>query len=476
MSSVGTKTLRGLLWSYGSYIGNRAATLLAVAVLARLLTPREFGLVAIAIVFITLLDTARMGLTQALVVSDEEDLESHADSSFVFGMAVALGLSLIGVALAPLVADFYGEPEVLWLMVVLACNFIIRSLGMTHYAVAQRALAFRVRTFAEVGNALARGAVSIALAFAGFGAWSLVIGYLAGSLIFSTILWIGVPFTPRFTFAMKDARHLFGFGGVLTAIDILWALSASAPELIIGRAIDAEALGLYTLGLRLPELLVLNFSIVAAQVFYPAFAALRADAIVDGLRTAYRYTALISLPLTVFLIVMAEPIVLFVFGGQWTDSVGPMQALALYALGIALSIPAGSVLKAIGRPLIVLVFDAARLVLTVIAVLAVVDRGILWVGLAVAAVTMVLAMAETIIPPRLLGFSARALLSEALPAVRATLPLTAVLLGVAWLDLPHLGAIALASLAGGATYLGALWVFDRESVLYVVRKARPGGA
>lgn len=474
--SVGTKTLRGLLWTYGSYIANRLATLAALVVLARVLTREEFGLAALVIVYVTLLETVRFGVTQALVVSDDDNLERYSDSAFVVGMAMAIGLFLFGAAMSPLIADFHNEPQALWMMVALSANFVVRGLGMTHYAIAQRALEFRGRTFAEVGNAIARGAVSVILAFMGFGAWSLIIGFLAGSAVFSLVLWITVSFRPRLRVSRADARHLFSFGGALTAVDILWAITASIPELAVQKVLGSAALGLYTLGQRLPELIVLQFSIVAGQVFYPAFAALKGAAIVDGLKTAYRYTLILTLPLTVFAIIMAEPLILTAFGSKWRDSIEPMQALAIYAFGFAIGIPAGSVLKAIGRPGILVISTITRLVLTaasVMYVLVVLDQGIFEVALAVAGVTVLLSVAETIIPPLLLGFSPLSMLAQTLPAIRSTLPLVAVLIGIMLLDLPSIVALVAAGVLGAAVYFGALWLMDRQSLMYILDKVRP---
>jgi O-antigen/teichoic acid export membrane protein len=471
--SLGHRALSGLFWAYGSYIGGRALTLVSIAILARVLTPREFGLVALGVVFIALLETVKdLGMTQALVVSKGKDVQSDANTVFFITLSVGVALMLITAGLAPGAASFFREPDLMWILVALGTNFVLRGAGLTHYALAQKQLDFRVRTMAEFSNVTARGIVSIILALSGFGAWSLVIGYLLGSAVFTIVLWALVPFRPRPPVSFDRAKELMSFGGKLIGVDALWAVSAAAPELIIGRALTASSLGLYTIGLRLPELVILNFSVVAAQVFYPAFATLRARDLTRGLLTAFRYSTLLGLPLTCFLVVLAEPIILTVFGDQWHDSIEPMQALCIFAFAVTLGIPAGSALKASGRAGILVILDAIRAALVIAWVLLVVDEGILHVAIAVAGATLVLTVVELAVVPRLLDFSPLQMVAEVWQIVIAAAALTVVLVVVNVMIPSDLMTIILGALLGGAVYFGMLWLIARDTLIYIVEKAR----
>jgi len=159
-ASLSIRTLRGTAWAYGSYVGGQALVLVSTAILARLLSPGEFGLVALAIVFVTLLDTVSdLGLSPALVISTEAELRERADT--VFGFTVGLGaiLSALTAAAAPLAAGFFDRPDLAPLLAVLGLNFLLRALGATHYALAQKRIDFRSRTAAELtGVAAPRGA------------------------------------------------------------------------------------------------------------------------------------------------------------------------------------------------------------------------------------------------------------------------------------------------------------------------------
>src|SRR5918999_4585018 len=149
---IATRTLRGAAWAYGSYVGGRVLVLASTALLARLLAPAEFGLVALALIFIALLETvADLGLSQSLVIVRHNVLE-HADTVFTASVLVGTGLACATAAIAPLAALFFHEPALLGLLPVLGANFLLRSLGTTHYALAQRRIDFRSRTAAELAD------------------------------------------------------------------------------------------------------------------------------------------------------------------------------------------------------------------------------------------------------------------------------------------------------------------------------------
>ncbi len=271
-ASLGTKTLRSAFWAYGSYVGGRLLGLATIAILARVLVPEDFGLVALALTFTTLLETLKdFGLSQALIVSKDEDLETKSNTVFFYGLAVALSTALVIVAIAPLVARFFDEPDLLPLILVLSLNFPLRALGVTHEALAMKRLNFRARTAAEICEVTMRGIVGVILALLGFGAWSLVLGLLAGAVVWAAVLWRLVPWRPRLRARRSHVRELFTFGGTLTGVNVLHGLTASADSMIIGRVLGPTSLGLYSLGFRLPQLAVVNISMTTGIVLFPAY-------------------------------------------------------------------------------------------------------------------------------------------------------------------------------------------------------------
>jgi PST family polysaccharide transporter len=455
-----------MFWAYGSFVGARAATLVATAVLARLLVPRDFGLVALALIFIALLETlSDLGVSQALVVSKKEEELERAETVFVWSVFFGAVLALLTAAAAPFAASFFHEPALRGLLPVLGARFLLRSLGQTHYSLAQKWIEFRPRTVAELSDAVTRGLVGVGLALAGFGAWSLVLGYLAGAAALTGVLWIMVPWRPRLKPKREHLPSLMRFGGQLTGVDILAAIQNNADYFFIGRFLTAADLGLYTLGFRLPELLILNLAVVAGRVLFPAFAAVDRSRLGEAFLLSLRYTLMFALPIAAGLAILAHPFTVALFGERWEDSVGPMQLLTIYALGVTIGIPAGTAYKAVGRAGVLLALGVPRTLLLIAAIAIFVDNGIVAVAACMAGVAALFATIGLLLAMRLLAVGPRSVWSAVWPTLVSTAGMAAVLIPVErgiespWMEL------TLGVAAGGATYTALLFLFARDALV-----------
>ncbi len=474
---IGTATARGLLWAYGSYIGGRLIVLCSIAVLAHLLAPEDFGLVALAIIVTDLLYTVSdLGLSQALVVEKEEEVLERAETAFVWSVGLGAVLSLTTIALSPLAARFFHEPELVAILAVLGLNFFIRSLGTTHYAIAQKRLDFRTRSIAELSNAAFRGGLGIVLALAGFGVWSLVLGYLAGTIVLVVALWLLVPWRPSFRTHRDHRQKLLRFGGTLTAVDVLAAVTSTADYIFIGRVLGVTALGFYTLAFRLPELLVINLAIVAGTVLFPSFANIEPTTLGRSVLVSLRYMLMLALPLTAGMVVLAEPIILELFGPGWEESVPVLQVLALYALAVAIGIPAGVAYKATGRADILLKLAIPQTIVQVTAVAIVADEGIVWVAAAMATVSGAFAVLDVAIAQRLFDLRLGQLWDTVWAPLAAVLGMVVVLLALERTIASPWPLLVGGAVLGAVTYVSLLWLLAPEALVSLVRRVRAATA
>ena len=475
---VGVRTLRGIFWAYGSYVAGRVLVLLSVAILARLLTPSEFGLVGFALTITALLDTiSGFGVGQALVVAEEDErFEERATTAFTLSVLVGLGLTVLTIAVSPFAADFFKEPDLEPLLAVLGVNFLLRGAGSTHFAIAQKQIDFRTRTAAELADVVVRGGAGVVLALAGAGAWSLVLGYLLGTAAMTILLWILVPFRPKLQRKLLHARGLVRFGGGLAILDVLSAITSNIDYLLVGRVLGATDLGLYLLGFRLPELLIMNLSMVAGMVLFPAFAGVPRDRITDAFQTSFRYMLMVTVPLTVGLIVLAEPLTLVAFGDQWRDSIPAMQVLSLFAFAVTIGIPAGTVYKSLGRVSVLIALAIPRTILAVTTILIFVHQGIVAVAACQAAVAGTFAVIGIGLAVRLLSADVSEMLAGAWPSILAGAALAGVLVLVVWgIDTPVVELLASVPL-GALAYLGTLWLFAADSLRHLWATAFPGAS
>lgn len=471
--SLGARTLRGAAWAYGSYLGGRLLVLVATAILARLLEPSEFGLVALALIFTGLMETVRdLGVNQALVLEAESEVEERAHTAWLASVAIGAGLVVLMAALSPLAALFFDEPGLVALLSVLGLNFLLRALGATHYALAQKRLDFRSRTAAEGADVVVRGLVGIALALAGAGAWSLVLGYLAGTAAMTTTLWLLVAWRPALSARRQHLRSLVRVGGTLTAVDVVAAAIANADYVFVGRVLGTSALGLYTLAFRLPELAIRNLAVVASQTLLPAFASVRGEALARAFLVSLRYTLIVSAPVAAGVCVLAEPLVLTLYGDRWLGAVDAMRVLAVYAFVSTVAIPAGTAYKATGRARVLLWLSVPRLLLLVASLWVFAGEGLVAVAACQAVGSGLLALASTVLASRLLGVRLRALAAAAWPALVAATALAGSLVPIErGIDPPAL-ALATGLVAGGAVYLGALRLLAPSALSELLTRLR----
>lgn len=447
-----------MLWAYGSFVGGRLLVLGATVVLARLLTPAEFGLVALALIFITLLERASdLGVTQALIVADERDVEARAETAFVVAVGLGAALSFVTAAIAPLAADFFDDERLVALLPLLGLVFLLRALGITHYALAQKRIDFRSRTAAEIADAVVRGGTGIALAFAGFGAYSLVIGYLVGSAVLSVTMWLLVPWRPSLRPKREHLRQLLGFGGAVSAHSLVSAVIGNVDRIIIGRVLGATPLGLYTIAFRLPDLAILNISYVAGNVLFPAFAALDRADLGRAFLTSLRYTVMLALPIAVGLAALAEPVLVIVFGDQWTPAAPTMQLIVVYSLGLTLSFPGGTAFKAISRTGLLLGLALVRAALVIASLLVLVDQGIAAAAACQAVVAVAFGVIDLGLASRLLGVRVRDIVGAIAQPVVAVAVMSLVVVPAALLLEAPLAAVLVASIMGALVYGVALW-------------------
>jgi polysaccharide transporter, PST family len=457
-AGIGAKTARAMFWAYGSYVGSRLLSLISISILARLLVPRDFGLVALAVTFIAFLDLIQgLGISEALVIGEARDLDERAETAFAINLGSGFLLAALTAAAAPVAASFFDQPRLIEIMPALGVNFILIGLGTTHAGIALKGIDFRSRTIAEVADALCRGLVSIVLALLGAGVWSLVIGYLVGTIGWDVVLWRVVPWRPSFRPQKKHVRALLRFGGSMTGVALAGAFMAQFDNIVIGRVLGATELGFYSIATRLPMLLILNLAVVAGRVLFPAFAMLRERGGLErGVLTSLRYTAIVTLPLAVFVVVLAKPLTLALFGDHWRPAIGALQVLSLWAALTTMSMIWGNFLKACARPDIIFKLELPQILALVVGSIVFVHRGIVAVAWVQVAIAIAYQVSLIVVAQRLFGLAVGRVLDAIRPAIFASAGLAVVLLGLRHFVAEPWAVLIAGGVVGVAVYFGLL--------------------
>jgi lipopolysaccharide exporter len=349
--AVVDKSVINILWSAFAFFSTKGLNLLTVLILARLLTPAEFGLVALCLVVVAYCEIfARFGLSAA-VISAPGDPDEAAGAAFWMALAFSTGMAALLWAGSPWIAVYFAEPLLEPLLGLLALALVVEASSVVHAGLLQRKLRFKAKVYPDVGRGLVKGGVSIALAFMGWGVWSMVIGHLAGALAFTLLLWLIEPWAPWKRLQRSAFASMFRYGGALIGAELIGGAQRALPQLLIGKLLGPGPTGLFTMAQKLPDLTVKSLGYVASGVAHPVMAQMQADPahMKRYFRGCVRYFGIIMLPCSVVLALSAQPLTEILFDPRWADMARTMEILSIAFGFSAIGLLPGSAYKAINR-------------------------------------------------------------------------------------------------------------------------------
>jgi lipopolysaccharide exporter len=466
------------LWGTLAWGGNRLAILGLTLLLARLLTPDDFGVVTAALTVIAILDAALdLGVGAAVIADQESGVTRRTRTAFTLNLALAALVSVTGVACAPLIARLFQSDSAAPIFALIFLYPLFRGAGQVNDAVLKRDLRFRRRTVVDLVRAAVRVAVSLPMALTVGGAVSIAAGIVASELVAMILLWLLVPIRPELRPERATVRGLLGFGGQVTVIRILGSLRSNLDYVAVGAVLGATALGFYGMAYKLPELAIENvlwiFSAVALSAYARAYAVGR-EALLATMLKATRLLALYGLAAGTALAVVARDAIPVLFSPQWSPAAVPAALVAL-SLGVAsIAWASGDVFSALGRPGTLILLDAPATVLMAVAFVFAPRWGLVGVALVHLVFNLGYCLARLAVLRAVTGVSGRSLLAAILPGVGVAGMTAAVGLVVsAALPSGQLLSLVLVSAACAlAIGVGAL-LFARTAVSEAWRLVRP---
>lgn len=330
--SLAQQTLSGFIWTLTSRMGTRLSIFIVGVILARLLTPADFGLVAMLSIFFAisggLIDS---GFTQALI-REKEISQKDKSTVFIINIVISIVLYFILWISSPKIAEFYRQPQLLWLTRVMGLDLIFKSLSLVQRAVFLQSLRFKMLSVIDISIAIITGIIAIILAIAGLGVWALAIKYFLSSLLSSLIFWNLNPWLPN-TFSKDSFNKLFGFGSKLMISGIINNIYGSIYNIIIGKLYSSATLGFYNRAEMFTNQTVSTVLTALQQVTYSTLSKTQENR--NLLKAAYSKIitsiSFINFPFTVLLAFIAEPMIQTLLGSAWSQVVPFIQALCISA-------------------------------------------------------------------------------------------------------------------------------------------------
>ncbi len=327
--SLTQKTIKGTSWSFLDNIANQGITFLVGLILARLLTPEDYGLIGIIMIFVAVFNSiVDSGFSSALIRKNDASDKDY-NTVFVSNLAVSIVLCLTLYFCAPLIAKFFERPQLDSLLKVMSCIVIINAFAIIQRTLLVKRIDFKTQTKISLISSITSGVIGIGMAFYGFGVWSLV-GQQISRQLFNTIyLWVYAKWYPKLQFSWQSFKELFGFGWKLLVSGLIETVWREIYQVVIGKCYSPATLGQYTRAHQFGSICSSNLSSVIQRVSYPVLSSIQDDKVrlKAGYKRIIKISMLLSFVLTLGMAGCAKSMIQVLIGDQWLPAVPFLQII-----------------------------------------------------------------------------------------------------------------------------------------------------
>lgn len=422
-SGIATRTARGIAWVFGVRGIQKILGVARLVILARLLTPEDFGLMGVVTLSLMAINTVTtLGLASALV-REKGDIRGYFDAVWTIQLVRGLVLAFVLYTAAPFVATILGVPDSTPLLRLACLVLVLQSLISGSFVSLRRELEFGKYSLVDLAAALADVGVSIGAALWLRNAWALLLGLLASNFVSCVCTYWVAPYRPRLDFQWAKVRGLWQFGRWFLVSTVLAFALKRGDQFLVAPLLGAAALGYYQAAHRLSDMPAGEYAQLTGVVVFSAFSRLQDDMarLRDGLLALLRLVLLLALPACTCLAVFAEGLVTLLLGDAWRPSAPLIQVLAWHGFAVAVSAGAGPVFLALGKPKILAQLQFAQLTCMIPATWVLIGRFDVWgAAVAVTATGIVFNSAAVVTAMRMVGLSfTRFLRMAAVPVIGA---------------------------------------------------------
>jgi O-antigen/teichoic acid export membrane protein len=465
MNDLKDKTIKGVAWSGISQFGKQLCQVLITAVMARMLTPTDFGLIGMATVFtgfITIFNT--LGVSSALI-QKQDTTTQHLSSAFWLNVFFGLFLTVFFICVSPWIARFYHQPGLNLILIVLSLNFFISSFSTVQRSVLIKEMEFKILTKRDITAIILSGIIGIIMAFYGFGVWSLVGQSLALTFFNAYLLWTLSPWKPQWYFSLKEIKDIFLFSSNVTGFNIVNYFARNVDYLLIGKFLGGESLGFYTLAYKMMLVPIANISWVLCRVMFPAFSKIQHD--IARVRRNYlkiiQVVSLVTFPLLLGLFAIAPELVEIFLGSHWKPSVPIIQILCFCGMVQSVTSVGGVIYLSLGRPGLQLSIGIINTILASLSILYGLQYGVTGVALSYTIFYILWGQVSLFIVCHLTHLKPRELYAQLGSSLLISIAMmVAVLLIRQYIKLTSIWILCLSILFGFLFYFGLLFLTKRN--------------
>ncbi len=466
--------LQGFFWKFAERMGSQIVTFIVSILLARLISPEDYGAIALIMVFITVSNVlVTNGFASALIQKKDADI---IDFSSVFYLNIGFGV-LIYIILffsAPAISEFYGIPVLCQTLRVLALVIPIMGMNSVQQSFVSRNMLFRRFFYSTLGGAVFSGIVGVSMAIGGFGIWALVAQYVVNYSANTLILWITLKWRPKLKFSIKRVRSLFSFGWKMLCAGMLDTGYSQLRNLLVGKLYSSADLGYYNRGQQYPQFVVVNINSSISSVLFPMLSKNQDNAymVKQYTRRAIQVSSYIMWPIMAGLGVCAEPIVRIMLTDKWLPCV-PYLQIACFTYGIWPIHTANlEALKAMGRSDLFLKLEIIKKSIGMIVLLATIPFGVMTMAMSAIWVSVISAFVNAWPNRKILNYSYIEQMKDMLPSMCLSAIMIAVVFPLKFVVLNDWLLLFLQAVLGIIVYLLGSILLKIDGFMFVLNIAK----
>lgn len=468
--SVKSKTLSGLIWKFAERSGAQAIQFVVSIILARLLTPSDYGLIGLITVFLAVATVfAQSGLGQALVQHKNID-KTEFSTVFYFSLVFSAVLYAVLFFCAPFIARFYKEPMLAAVIRVLGITIIIGAVNSVQQAYVQKTMQFKRFFYSTLSGTVVSAIVGIAMAYAGFGVWALVWQQIANQLINTIVLWFTVKWRPTLDFSASKAKNLFSYGWKLLCSSLLDTVYNNMYSLIIGKFYSTADLGYYNRGKNFPVLIIQNINSAIDSVLFPVLSDAQDDKVrfKAMVRRSIVTSTFIIFPCMAGLAAVAKPLTLLLLTEKWLPAVPFIQFCCFTYAFWPIHTANLQAIKALGRSDIFLILEILKKIVGILALVISLPHGLMAMMWFRCLSTLIGSFINAYPNKKLLNYSYFEQLKDIAPSFILSIAMCGAVLCINLLGLSPIATMLIQIVAGAAIYAGIAWLFGFECLTYII--------
>lgn len=463
-------TIKNFIWRFAERCGAQFVTFIVSIVLARLLTPEDYGTIALVTVFTTILQVfVDSGLGTALIQKkDADDLDFSSVFYFNFFVCTVLYIGMF--LAAPIIAGFYGDSSLIPIIRVISLTIVISGVKGIQQSYVSRNMLFKRFFFATLGGTIFSAFLGIGLAYIGFGVWAIVAQQLSNTAIDTLILWITVKWRPKKMFSWNRLKGLLSFGWKLLVSSLLDTVYNNLRNLIIGKFYSSADLAYYNQGDKFPKIIVTNINNSIDSVLLPTLANEQdnKERVKNMTRRAIKTSTYIMAPLMMGLAFCATPIVQLILTDKWIPCVPYLQIFCITYMFWPIHTANLNAINAMGRSDYFLKLEIAKKIIGMVLLLLTMRMSVMIMAYSLLVSTLTSMIINSWPNRKLLGYSFKEQIIDILPGILLALVMGIVISFIRLLKLSSILTLLIQIMIGAAVYIGASYIFKIESFEYLL--------